>query len=463
MSTTEQDLSWRALYQAGVLSRFAVLCLGVWLHAANSLLAATTLPRAVEEIGGANLVGWAFTLYLLGSILAGSVTGLVVARFDLRTSLFGAAAIYGIGCITCAIAPQMELLLVGRLLQGLGGGGLVALTYVALNQLFPQAYIPRLIALISAVWSASAFCGPLIGGTFATFGLWRFAFWAFAAQTLLFIVILYYTVPQTPRKEEKRAIQIPFGRLIVMTAAVLLVSFASVDFHPIKSPLLCLGSLALFALFLRLDQQNPSSRMFPSRPANINHPVGAGLIFVFCAGLATMSFLVYGPFLLETLYGMNPLMAGYIVALESVSWGAAAVIFSGVSAQKENQLIRLGSVLITLAILGFAIVVPHGPLWAIVLCAICQGAGFGMMWGFLIRRIVQSASEAERDVTSAAVPTTQQIGFATGAALTALIANALGFDENISITTAQTISFWIFAAFVPIALFANLSVWKLSK
>ncbi|MDH3712689.1 MAG: MFS transporter [Gammaproteobacteria bacterium] len=143
--------TWRELFEGDRLPRFVVLCLGLWLHAASSMLAATTLPRAVIDIGGHQLIGWAFSLYQLGSILAGAATALMVARVGLRSALLGAASVYGLGCCVCALAPEMPTLLGGRLLQGLGGGALVALNYVGLSRLFPSALLPRLIALTSAI------------------------------------------------------------------------------------------------------------------------------------------------------------------------------------------------------------------------------------------------------------------------------------------------------------------------
>ena len=157
-----QRSNWQTFLSSEIWVRFSVLCFGIWLHAASSMLAATTLPNAVGDIGGAHLISWAFSLYQLGSILIGAATGLFAARIGLRYTLIGAASLYSIGSIVCAIAPEMVVMLSGRLLQGVGGGGLVALTYVAVNRLFPQTLIPQLIALTSAIWSVSAFCGPLI-------------------------------------------------------------------------------------------------------------------------------------------------------------------------------------------------------------------------------------------------------------------------------------------------------------
>ncbi len=161
-----------------------VLCLGVWLHAADSLLAATVMPSAVAEIGGLAFIYWTVALYQLGSILAGAITGIVAARLGLRLAMTVAALIYAAGCVISALAPDMAAMLLGRLLQGWGGGLMVALSHVGVTQLFPRARWPGLLAVISAVWGVSALLGPLIGGGFATAGLWRGAFWAFGAQAL---------------------------------------------------------------------------------------------------------------------------------------------------------------------------------------------------------------------------------------------------------------------------------------
>ena len=160
----------------------AVLCLGVWLHAADSLLAATVMPSAVAEIGGLAFIYWTVALYQLGSIVAGAVTGILAIRLGLSAAMAVAALVYAAGCAISALAPDMSAMLIGRLLQGWGGGWMVALSHVGVTQLFAPERWPHLLAVISAVWGVSALLGPLIGGGFATAGLWRGGFWAFAGR-----------------------------------------------------------------------------------------------------------------------------------------------------------------------------------------------------------------------------------------------------------------------------------------
>jgi MFS family permease len=216
-------------------------------------------------------------------------------------------------------------------------------------------------------------------------------------------------------------------------------------------------------MFLRLDQARPASRMFPSDVLKFSQVTGAGLAMVASAATATMSFLVYGPILLEVLYGVTPLAAGFIIALESIVWGLAAIVFSGHTKAAEKWLIRTGTALVSLGVFGFAVAMPSGYLWLVISCAVVQGAGFGMMWGYVVRHLITAARPAERDITSTAIPTTQQIGFAIVAAAAGIVANFAGFSDGVSQQSAEVVAFWVFAAFVPLAAFANVAAWQLLR
>ncbi len=89
-----------------------------------------------------------------------------------------------------------------------------------------------------------------------------------------------------------------------------------------------------------------------------------------------------------------------------------------------------------------------------------MNGGMGMMWGFIIKRVVGAAAEAEKDRTSSMLPITLQTGFALGAAISGLIANGLGLESGSALEVLQQVSFWLFAGFVPLALLANFFAWR---
>lgn len=178
----DEYVSWREFLKGTETSALALVCLAVWLHAADSLIVATMLPSIVEEIGGAALVSWSVSIYEIGSIVAGAATALLTMRYGLRFPMALSAGLFGLGCAISAISPTMEFVLLGRALQGIGGGGLVAMAFVALGVLFPRRYTARAMASVSTFWGLSAFLGPLLGGLFVEYASWRIGFGVFAAQ-----------------------------------------------------------------------------------------------------------------------------------------------------------------------------------------------------------------------------------------------------------------------------------------
>lgn len=438
----------------------AVVSLGVWLHAADALVATTVMPSAVAEIGGLAFIYWTIALYALGSIVAGAVAGLASVRLGLRSAMSTAALVYALGCVASAVAPNMATMLGGRLVQGLGGGAMLALSYVGISQLFPEQLWPRVLALVSGVWGVSALVGPLVGGAFASIGLWRAAFWAFAGQGLL-LVGLTPVFAGGGRMASSGDSALPGRQIVALGAGVLAVSAAGVQ-DDVRLMVAAAGiGLCALCFVLRLEG-TARQRLFPPTPFSSAVAWGPGYVMVLSLATATISFTVYGPLLMARLFHVLPFTAGFMVAIESVAWTFAAIAFAGAPPRSEPALIRGGAVLITAGVAGLAVTMPRGPVWALVPWASLQGAGFGMCWAFLLRRIVASVPPGERERASSALPTLQMIGYAIGAAASGVVANTLGLTEGASEDVLRSVALWVFAAFLPLALLGVFAAWRLT-
>ena len=181
MREATTEAGWRALLAPRLVLILVVLLGGVLLHSMNMLVTATLLPSIVAELGGANLMSWPTTAFVASSIIAASGTSLVSDRFGNCRSFSGGAVIYAAGAVLCACAPSIAFVIAGRFVQGLGGGLLSALAYVLVRNAFPEVLWPRVLGLLSGVWSVTVLIGPLIGGVFASWGHWRGAFVTVAA------------------------------------------------------------------------------------------------------------------------------------------------------------------------------------------------------------------------------------------------------------------------------------------
>ncbi|MYB34817.1 MAG: MFS transporter [Gammaproteobacteria bacterium] len=455
--------SWPDILDRQHLPLLLTLCLAMWLHATNTLLTATTMPSAVQELGGLNLISWTFALYLMGSILAGAASSILVVRHGLRTTMICAALIYVAGSVVCATAVNMPVVLVGRTLQGLGGGCLVGTVFIAQSRFFQPEHVPRVMAMISVVWMLATFASPMIGGAFSTWADWRYAFWAFAVQAVLLAVIIRFMMCADGSAASRSTARLPFIRLGLLAMAILMMSAAGVEFHTALSPILVISGVASIVVFVYRDAHSESDRMFPRRISDLRSQFTSGILTILLLCLSIMSLATYGPFILIELHGMTPFTAGLILMLESLAWGIMALAFASTPSKHEHLLIRYGSALVLIGLVACAVTFPYGPIWLIAVSAMVSTGGFGMMWGFIIKRIQGFSPREEKDRASSLLPITQQMGFALGAALCGLVANSLGLVTGLSVDRIQMVAFWIFAGFVPLALCGNLTAWRFSR
>jgi MFS family permease len=461
MTIADRSDTWRGLYASGLLGRFVVLCVGIWLHAADSLVTATIAPAIVDDIGGVAFINWTITLYQVGAIVAGAAAPLLCQRLGVRRVLESAALIYGGGCAIAGFAPSMGALLAGRLAQGMGGGMLLSLCYLAIQQWFAQSWWSRLFGIVALIWGAGSLLGPLIGGIFAGLHAWRMTFLAFGVQAAVLWVMAAVWLPS--RVQARQAAK-PWSvlPLLVLTFATLLIAESSVAARITMSIAESMLGATLLYLAARLDRRS-RSRLFPVQVLDFRHPVGAGLLMVLALSIATTGFWAYGPLILKVLFGTRPIVSGYILAGEAVAWSLATLAVSTAPLSADRLLIRLGAALVALGAGGFAVAVPAGAMAGMVVCALLQGLGFGLCWPSIVHRLARFSDEAERPLAVTSPETMQRIGYAVGAAAVGIAANLSGLGEGISIAAVKSAAFWVFAAFIPVLIIALICAWVFTR
>ena len=164
VKTRDPANSWADLLADGRLPRFALICLGVWLNAADSLVTATIMPNVGADLGGYAYFAWATAGFLVGAIMAGASAGRLSEQFGLRLATALAGAIMAVGCVMSALAPDITMFLAGRVVQGLGSGWISGFAMVAIALLFPERHLARVFAAVTFVWGVATVLGPLVGG-----------------------------------------------------------------------------------------------------------------------------------------------------------------------------------------------------------------------------------------------------------------------------------------------------------
>ncbi len=445
------------------ISALTLVCVAVLLHAADATLVATLIPAIVDEIGGVHLIPWATSLYEVGSITAGAASGLLATKHGIKKPMLLSALIFSVGCLVSALAPDMQLLLTGRILQGLGGGGLTALSFVGVSIFFSKSLIPQALAAVSIVWGISAFLGPLIGGLFAEYASWRKAFWFFAILALVLAFLIFAKLHDLSSITETKHGRFPAIRLTLLSSGILCIAYAGADISLISTPLFVILGLLLLVYFLHVDSGHEASRLLPRHPITLSHSVGAGLTMILCFTIATIALSVYGPLFLTKIHGISVLFAGYVVACSAAGWSIAAFACAKISEKFDRRMITAGMMILTISIAGFVLSVPNGPLWLIIVFAFLEGTGFGMAWAFILRLATDMVEPEEKERLSAALPTVQRTGYAIGAAYIGIAANTAGLEaDNETVNYAST-AFWVFASCLPFALLGLIATFRFVK
>jgi hypothetical protein len=176
-----------------------------------------------------------------------------------------------------------------------------------------------------------------------------------------------------------------------------------------------------------------------------------------------MGLSVYGPAVLQTLRGLSPLTAGYVVGAEAVFWTAASLPVAGLTGHWPNRLIRLGALTVVAGLASCALVFDDGHLAWVVVASGLIGAGFGLCHAFITQGILGNLNDKERAIGGAGIATVRLTGAAAGSAMAAAVANLAGIAHGFSAPAARAAGIWVFAAGLPVAALASHSAWHMAR
>ncbi|MDQ6628637.1 MAG: MFS transporter [Pseudomonadota bacterium] len=154
---------------------FAVM-LPMFLAAVDQTLLATATPVISRELGGLRETSWLAVGYLLASVIMVPLYGRLGDRFGRRRLLGIAILVFSLGSLACGVAPTLGLLVAARVLQGLGGGGLMTLSQALIGEVVPPGQRARNQTYFAIIFTLAAVGGPVIGGLIVHHASWRWLF-----------------------------------------------------------------------------------------------------------------------------------------------------------------------------------------------------------------------------------------------------------------------------------------------
>lgn len=446
--TVSETGSWRELFGQH-LGTCTVLAGGVALYATNEFLTVSMLPSIVADIGGDRLFSWATTLYLIGSVVAATTVNPMLLRVGARSSYLMGLTVFGLAGLVSALAPNMEVLVAGRMLQGVAGGLLAGLGYALINSALPRPLWTRGSALVSTMWGVATLIGPTAGGFFAQFGLWRWAFVAMGLMAALMgvLVVKVVTVARRDSEDGQHLRAVPIWSLLLMGTAALAVSVAAIPHYLVQTLGLLAAAVLLVVVFLLVDWRMHVTVL----PRSVFGPGPLKWIYLTMAVQMVAAMAnTYVPLFGQQLADLSPVEAGFLGAALATGWTIGEIGSASLTNRQVIGHVVAAAPLVMAAGLALGAITqrPYAPLgivaiWALAL--LITGAGIGIAWPHLAVRAMTAVDDpSESSAAAAAINIIQLSSGAFGAGLAGVVVNTAPGGE---VTSAR----WLFSVFTALA------------
>jgi EmrB/QacA subfamily drug resistance transporter len=195
------------------------LTLAMFLAALNQTIVATALPTIGRDLRNFEMLPWVVTAYLLTSTAVAPLYGKLSDVYGRRAMMLASIGIFIAGSAACAAARDMIMLVLGRGLQGVGGGGILPLAQAILADAVAPRERGRYQAYMGSVWVTAGLGGPVVGGILAEHFHWSVIFWVNVPVGLLAALMAHNTLKRLPRHDRKHTLDL-LGAGLMMAAAI---------------------------------------------------------------------------------------------------------------------------------------------------------------------------------------------------------------------------------------------------
>lgn len=313
------------------------------LAALDQTIVTPAMPTIGGDLGNSHYLPWVVTAYLLCATAMAPLYGKFSDIHGRRGTLYIAIGLFLLGSLAAALAPNLFVLIAARALQGLGGGGLFALSQIVIGDMFPPRERTRYVAWIAGMWAVAGIAGPMLGGTLAEY-YWPLIFWLNLPLGALAMLIINGPLKKLPAVHHAHRLDVPGAMLLVAaTSALLLMLNWGGSIYPWRSfEILGLGALSLLlatAFGVRLLR---APEPLVSLDVLSNRIVLGGCFAMFLVSAANVGLTVFLPVYAQAYLGLSPAESGYAL-LGFLLGSVVGATFSGRLAGRIERVKYIGA------------------------------------------------------------------------------------------------------------------------
>ena len=403
-------------HRRAFLAAFPAIALAIFTGAVDQTITATALPAIARHFGVVERISWVVVAYLIAATVAAPVFGRLGDARGRKPMLLLGFVLQGAGALACALAPSFEALLLGRVLQGLGGGALLTMAMAVLGETLPPRERGRFQGYLVACFISASALGPTLGG-------WLTEHWGWQAVFLFGLPLCALGLLGATRLRRREgtgslALDLPglgWFTLFVVALVAALDRVQRLDW-PLALPLLAVAALAVWAL-LRAEHRAEDPLLPPAVLGEAT--VWRTNALSACVAAAMTALIAFLPIYLSVVRGVPLATVGLMLLPMSVGGGMGALI-SGLTLARTGRTMALPMAGLGLGVTGvsflacFAGQVPLAWLpWLLAMCTV----GIGTTFPAVQTTVQVAAGPARLGVATASVQFMRNLGSAAGAAL----------------------------------------------